>query len=81
MAAIFFYLAFSGIFTQTIHQSVLGGLKLYLSPANPLFSFALMSILLLPQLLIAVLGGWLNNRYQFRLQIERRCAANPDRAA
>jgi hypothetical protein len=70
LAATFLYLACAAIFTRQIHEGVGDCLKQVFSPAMPFYGWALMAVLLLPQVLIALLGGWMNKRYRFRLRLE-----------
>jgi hypothetical protein len=72
VAALFLYLACTGLFPETIHQKLGDLLKRIIWPGRPLFSWCLMALCLLPQLLVALLGGWLNARYR----IVRREAEN-----
>jgi hypothetical protein len=70
LAAIFFYLACAAIFTHSIHQSIGDCLKQVFSPARPFYSYGWMAVCLLPQLLFALVGGWINQRYRFRVRLE-----------
>ena len=47
-------------------------LKPYISTGTPLFPWSLTAMFVLPQLLIALVGGWFNTRYRLTLRIERR---------
>jgi hypothetical protein len=74
VAALFLYIASARLFSETIHQNLGDLLKRYIWPGRPLFSWCLMALCLLPQLLVALLGGWLNTRYR----IVRREADNTE---
>jgi hypothetical protein len=73
-AALFVYIASARLFSEAIHQELGDLLKRVIWPGRPLFSWCLMALCLLPQLLIALLGGWLNTRYR----IVRRDAENSE---
>ena len=72
LAALFLYIAAAALFSEPIHRNLGDLLKQFIWTGRPLFSFALMAVLLLPQLLVAVLGGCFNARYR----IVRRPAEN-----
>jgi hypothetical protein len=63
-AALFFYIACAQLFPEAIHRK-LGDLLIQITwRRSPMFSWSLMALCLLPQLLVALLGGWLNARYR-----------------
>jgi hypothetical protein len=72
VVALFCYLACGRIFTLPIHEGAGDFLKSYISTGTPLFPWSITAIFLLPQLLIALVGGWFNTRYCLTLRIERR---------
>jgi hypothetical protein len=74
VAALFLYITSARLFSEAIHQDLGDLLKRVIWPGRPLFSWCLMALCLLPQLLVALLGGWLNTRYR----IVRREAANTE---
>jgi hypothetical protein len=63
-AALFFYIACALLFPEAIHRKLADLLMQYIWTGRPLFSWALMALCLLPQVLVALLGGWLNARYR-----------------
>ena len=73
-AALYLYIASAYLFPETIHQNLGDRLKRIIWPGRPLFSWCLMVLCLLPQLFVALLGGWLNARYR----IVRREAENTE---
>jgi hypothetical protein len=74
VAALFLYIASACLFSEAIHQDLGDLLKRAIWPGRPLFSWCLMALCVLPQLLVALLGGWLNTRYR----IVRREAENTE---
>ena len=76
LAALFLYIACTGLFSKPIHQQLGDLLKQFIWTGRPLFSYALMALCVLPQLLVALLGGCLNTRYR----IVRRQAENTVRS-
>jgi hypothetical protein len=74
VTALFLYIASARLFFDTIHQFLGDQLKRIIWPGRPLFSWGLMVLCLSPQLLVALLGGWLNARYR----IVRREADNAE---
>jgi hypothetical protein len=72
VVALFCYFACARIFTLAIHEGAGDLLKLYISTGSILFPWTLTVMLLLPQLLMALVGGWFNTRYCLTLRIERR---------
>jgi hypothetical protein len=72
VAALFFYIVSARFFALQIHEGAGDFLKPYISTATPLFPWSLTAMFLLPQLSIALIGGWLNTRYRLTLRIERR---------
>jgi hypothetical protein len=64
VAALFLYIAFARLFPETIHQNLGDLLKRVLWPGRPLFSWCFMILCVMPQLLVALLGAWLNARYR-----------------
>jgi hypothetical protein len=69
---LFFYIVSARIFTVQIHEGAGDLLKPYISTATPLFPWSLIAMFLLPQLLIALVGGRFNTRYRLTLRIEPR---------
>jgi hypothetical protein len=65
--------------TDSFHDVVGDILRSCLSPENPLFLILAVVILLLPQLALAVVGGWLikNYRIEVKIVVQRRAAAPP----
>ena len=63
-AALFFYIACALLFPEAIHRKLADLLMRFIWTGRPLFSWSLMALCLLPQLLVALLGGWLNTRYR-----------------
>jgi hypothetical protein len=72
LAALLLYIACIGLFPKPIHQQLGDLLKRLIWPGRPLFAFALMAFCVLPQFLVALLGGFLNTRYR----VVRRQAEN-----
>jgi hypothetical protein len=70
MAALFIYVACSRLFTSSIHKAAENLLSPYVTPQTPLFSLALVALFLVPQLMIALVGGLLTCRYQIRISID-----------
>jgi hypothetical protein len=63
-AALSFYIACALLFPEAIHRKLVDLLMQYIWTGRPLFSWSLMALCLLPQLLVALLGGWLSSRYR-----------------
>jgi hypothetical protein len=78
VAALFLYIACAWLFTHPIHDSVGNLLERFVSSGRPLFPWSLMAIFLLPQLLIALLGGWLSTRYRVTVRIGRAQTEGPE---
>ena len=66
------YIACTVLCPEAIHQKLGDLLMRLIWTGRPFFSWCLMALCLLPQLLVALLGGWLNTRYR----IVRREAEN-----
>jgi len=64
VAALFLYISCAEMFPEPIHQKLGDLLMRFIWTGRPLFSVALMALCLLPQLLVALLGGCLNTRYR-----------------
>src|SRR5262245_49203367 len=57
LAALFFFVVFTGIFAHSIHQGLGTLLPRLVSPITPLFPWSITAILVLPQMMVALLGG------------------------
>ena len=71
MTALFFYIVSSRIFTPDPR-----GCRRFAEAVhfhwNASLPWSLTAMFLLPQVLIALIGGWFNTRYRLTLRIERR---------
>jgi hypothetical protein len=72
LAALFAFVACARLFTHWVHQSAVDLLNPYVHPGTPAFCWSFITLLLLPQLLIAALGGWIIYRYQISISIDVR---------
>lgn len=74
VGALLLYVACAGVFTRSIHDGIGNLMDRVFSRGSPLFPWSLMGVLVLPQLFVAWLGGWVNTRYlvRFNVQVERR---------
>ena len=74
MAALLLYLGCSLLATHMIHEGVGAVLRAMGLYPGPIFLAGAVALLLLPQLALALLGGWLGRTYKVRLKIviERR---------
>jgi hypothetical protein len=69
MGALFVYVPCSRLFTSAIYQGADNLVKQFVLPGTPTFSLAFIALFLVPQLLIAVLGGALSSCYQIKISI------------
>jgi hypothetical protein len=72
VAALFSFIACARLFTLAMHEGAADLLKPFISPGSILFPWTFMAMFLFPQLLIASVGGWFNQRYHVTIRIERR---------
>jgi hypothetical protein len=74
VGALLVYVACAGVFTRSIHDGSGDLMDRVFSHGNPLFPWSLMGVLVLPQLFVAWIGGWVNSRYLVRVNVhvERR---------
>ena len=83
MTALILYLGGSLLATHTIHFGVGYVVRSMGVHPGPIFLVGAVALLLLPQLVMALLGGWLGRRYKIRVSIvvERRDLpeASPER--
>jgi hypothetical protein len=68
------YVASAAVFTRSLHDGIGNLMDRAFSRGNILHPWSLMGVLLLPQLFMAWLGGWVNTRYlvRFNVHVERR---------
>jgi hypothetical protein len=77
VGALLVYVACALVFTRSIHDGIGNLMDRVFSRGSPLFPWSLMGLLVLPQLFVAWLGGWVNTRYlvRFNVLVERRTQA------
>ncbi len=66
MIALLAYLATTAMFSQELHSAVRDGLRRFMSPGSPQYPWSVMLLCLAPQLLVALVGGWLYAWYEAR---------------
>jgi hypothetical protein len=69
LPALFVFVACARLFSEAMYQAGFNVLKPYFHPGEPAFCWSFIGLLLLPQLAIAMLGGWLACRYQITISI------------
>jgi hypothetical protein len=83
VAALFIYIISARMFTEELHNGLGSLVEQVVSRGSILFPWSILVLLLMPQLLVALIGGWLGSRYRVNISIavERRNREGTERDA